>query len=311
MPRICSRCLKTLPLEAFARDPDKADGLRYACRECDARRRSTYRRHMTPGPRGARVEPSRVGAELSGGRQKEGKETALPAHEAEPLEGGRSLVLAIPDLHLPFHSRAALSQLLDLCAEIQPDVVVQLGDFYDLFAFSKYPRSANLMTPNDELDQGRAYGEWLWQEIRRLAPSATCYVLAGNHDARAHKRALEHFQAAERFVDDGVRELMTFPGVTLVPVTRERLEVDGIVYQHGHLRMGNHAQANRQHTVTGHLHRGGVVHVQDGRAWELNCGWLGSVDFEVFSYVGQRRAHGTTLGCGVVDSLGPRFIPLG
>lgn len=316
MPRVCSRCRKEKSLEDFYAQPDTPSGLRYYCRQCEAERqrhtRAAYKARNTGRPPLREPGPAPGAGAESAARPVREREV-LPAHAPRPLPSSRRLVLAVPDAHFPFHSHAWLSWLLDLAAEVQPDAIVQLGDLFDMFAFapSKYARSSNLHTPNEELDLARQHAAWMWAELRRLCPKAECYQLMGNHDTRARKRALEHFAAAERFVEDGVRELLTFDGVTLIPDTRERLELDGVAYLHGYLRAGAHAKAARMPCVVGHLHRGYVLHVEDGVPWEMCAGWGGDVSGSAFGYVAQRRAHGTTLGAGVVDGYGPRFVPMG
>jgi predicted MPP superfamily phosphohydrolase len=235
--------------------------------------------------------------------------TTEPAHFYRQM---RTKVIAIGDFHAPFHHRAALSWVLATIEEEQPEVVVQMGDLYDLYGFSKYPRSHNIMTPNAEMDEARAHAEFLWSEVRRLSRGVSCYQLMGNHDDRAMKRIIERSPEHERFVYDGVKEFYSFEGVTTVDDSSEELEIDGVLYHHGHRsQIGQHAAWNRQCTVNGHLHRGGVVYSQEkaGTIWELNAGWLGDREAPVFSYHSQKKRHGTTLGLGLVDSNGPRFMP--
>jgi hypothetical protein len=230
--------------------------------------------------------------------------------EVFPKASRRRLVIAIGDLHFPFHHRRCLRWILDLIEQRQPDAVVQMGDLFDMYAFSKYPRSLNVMTPKEELYQGRALAEEMWREIQRRAPKAECHQLHDdNHGARPVKRAAEFFASAEHIISNAVLELHKFPGVRTQADPRGDLELDGVVYQHGHLKLGAHARANQKHTVIGHLHRGAVTFDQDGRSWELCVGWAGAVEERVFSYIAKRRAHGSTLGVGVVDGYGPRFVP--
>jgi UDP-2,3-diacylglucosamine pyrophosphatase LpxH len=331
MPRVCARCQQPKPLEAFAKHKYSPLGIRYACRECDARdrREKTKQRNLMGAP-GMRTDGERGNSpgpkpRPDGARSnqawppnldqrqtiiKERPQEMLRPHSPGPIRTTRGLTIAVGDTHFPFHSKAWLSWALDFIAEAQPDNVIQMGDLFDMYAFSKYPRSLNVLTPNEEIDQGRRYAAWFWSEVQRLAPGARCYQLHDdNHGHRANNRAREHYASAERFVEDAVRELHTFEGVTTMANIRGDIVIDDVIYQHGNLKFGAHARKNRQNTVIGHLHRGMLQHDQDGRAWEMCVGWGGSVQHEVFSYAGKTRAHGTTLGLGVVDSYGARFVP--
>src|SRR5262245_40150163 len=46
---------------------------------------------------------------------------------------GKSTVLCVPDIHFPWHSERGLALTLDIVQAAQPDLVIQLGDLYDLF----------------------------------------------------------------------------------------------------------------------------------------------------------------------------------
>jgi predicted phosphodiesterase len=224
----------------------------------------------------------------------------------------RMRVVTLGDTHLPFHHKGIFNWVFDVVKALQPDAVVQIGDCYDMFSFSKYPRSLNVTTPRDELEDGRKAFEWMWNGVKAAAPQTSCYQLwSGNHDQRPLKRALESLPEAEDWIAKGLRDLYTMDGVTLVDDSAEELEIDGVLYQHGHLTHGRHAPWNQQSTVHGHTHRGGVAWWQQRERcyFELGVGWLGDVTQDAFKYHGFKRRHGTTLGLGVVDSTGPRFLP--
>lgn len=50
-------------------------------------------------------------------------------------------ILVIGDTHFPFHDLNALRKIEDAVEDIRAGTVIQLGDLYDFYAFSKYPRS--------------------------------------------------------------------------------------------------------------------------------------------------------------------------
>lgn len=225
------------------------------------------------------------------------------------LRTERRLVVAIPDIHFPFENKRTLRAVVDLVAEVQPDAVVQLGDLLDLYSSSRYPRSHNIMTPRDEKREGRARAVAFWDAIRQAAPGAECWQLLGNHDLRSFKRTLERLPELEDEVWSSLRTLMTFDGVRLWEDSRMPLQIDDVAYEHGALKHGQHLGENGMNTVCAHSHVGGTVH--RGGAWELNAGFLGDPDAQCFDYVRSRLvAQKTTQGVGVVDSYGPRFIPL-
>lgn len=220
----------------------------------------------------------------------------------------KKLVVAIGDTHFPYNNPVTIRGILDFIKQTKPDVVVQMGDLYDMYSASKYPRSYNITTPEHEMSWGRLDAEKMWAGVRKAAPKAKCFQLMGNHDDRPLKRTLESTPELEHVVARYVSDLLAFPGVETVG-GREPLVIDGVNYEHGALKAGQHAIANNMPTVVGHSHVGGVIF--NGRLWELNAGWCGDIYAKCFSYVRTRLvASRTTQGFGVVDAMGPRFIAL-
>lgn len=222
-------------------------------------------------------------------------------------------ILAIPDMHLPFHSRRALLELYEVIKRRKPSYLVQLGDFYDLYSWSKFPRSHNLCTPLQEIKNARKSGEVFWRMVRQLAPKAQCVMLRGNHDSRAVKRALEKAPELEEWTSKGIDALLTFDGVETLGDSRDVIVIEDIAFHHGYLlQPGAHARVFGKNTVVGHTHRGGVatLNIGDKTIWELNAGYLGNRFTLPMSYSQQRRFCNWSLGYGFIDADGPSFCPL-
>jgi predicted phosphodiesterase len=220
-------------------------------------------------------------------------------------------VLCIPDLHFPWHHADCLNFLYDIIKVKKPDVVIQLGDLYDLFAFSRFARSHNLCTPQEELDEGRAGAVAMWKHIRKIAPTADLYQIKGNHDARIQKKVLDIIPELESLVFPSVQEMFVFDGVKTIHDTREELEIDGVVYTHGHYtKIGDHSKYLLKPVVHGHRHRGEVwfQQMENYLLWELDAGYCADSSVVPMRYTPTKTNH-WTLGGGWVDSLGPRFIP--
>ena len=223
-------------------------------------------------------------------------------------------VIAVGDLHKPFSDKKAERKLLKHIAECEGKLtVVQVGDAFDMFSFSRFARSHNILTPQQEMEQGRAEMEQFWELVKQAAPKATCYQLAGNHDVRPLRKILEVAPAFESFVKGYLRELLTFNGVTTIHDPREELLLDNVAYIHGYKsKLGDHAKFNQRSVVCGHSHRGGTAFIplDDQVIWELNCGYLGDRFHPAMGYTFQKKATTWTLGYGVVDYKGPRFVTL-
>ncbi len=223
-------------------------------------------------------------------------------------------VLAVGDLHKPWHSRRTLLAIYEAIRRIKPDIVIQMGDLYDLFSWTRFPRSVNIYTPAQELTLARKDAELFWSSVKHAAPRKCRYIqLLGNHDDRAVKLALSKAPELEHFVSEGVRSLMRFPNVETVDDSKEVYMIDGIGYHHGYLlRPGDHARAHLCRMVTAHTHYGYVMplKLETGIIWELGVGFAANRFAKPLSYAAQRRFSRCTLGYGVIDRYGPRFYPL-
>lgn len=222
-----------------------------------------------------------------------------------------SPTLLIGDTHFPFVSKSWLEWLYRQVEKLKPARVIQLGDLYDMYAASKFPRSLNVYTPDDEEDAGRAGAEEMWKTVKRLVPAAECFQLLGNHDLRPVRRTMETAPIVERAVKKHLEGLMTFDGVTTIQDARQELIIDGVMHIHGYrTQLGAHRDYAVMNSACGHSHKGGTVfrRFRGQTFWELNAGFGGDAESKALGYTPQ-KIHDCTLGLGFYDEFGPRFIP--
>ncbi len=222
----------------------------------------------------------------------------------------KSKILVAGDVHFCWEHRPTIEAFHEFNRKIQPDYIVQVGDLYDMYAHSKFPRSQNLYTPKDEERLSREGAEKFFNQIRKDNPKAKIYNMYGNHDIRPVKRTLESMPQMEHFVEKYMKDLMTFEGVSLVEDHRDILTIEGVGFHHGYLgKLGDHMNANITNMVVGHTHRGGVAYrrIKGGTLWELNAGFMGDPESKVMSYT-PSKIQNYTLGFGYIDEYGPRFI---
>lgn len=221
-------------------------------------------------------------------------------------------VLVLGDTHFPFHCKTSLTLVFEAIKREKPDCIVQVGDLYDFYSASSFPRSHNILTPKQEAEEGREAAEEMWAYIRKISPKSKCYQLWGNHDVRPKKRVLEAVPHLEHFFGSSLKELFQFKGVRTLLSDKDELLIDGVVYEHGCTKFGNHVKENNASTVTGHLHRG-AVHYENTRRgevlFELNAGYLANPHHECMQY-GRKKWNKWTRGYGLIDENGPRFICL-
>lgn len=218
-------------------------------------------------------------------------------------------VVILGDYHAPFHCRRATAEAVAIIRKVKPKIVIQIGDARDLYSFSRFPKSLNVMTPAQEMKAGTKALEELWKSVHAAAGKGVeCFMLRGNHDQRLAKQMMSALPEVEGMLPD----LWKFDGVTTMPAERDELIIDGVVYMHGYRRFGDHVRYNLMSTVCGHSHTGGVVYMphKNKTLFELNCGYLGNPKTAALSYTAQSRISKWTRGCGVIDEYGPRFISL-
>lgn len=227
--------------------------------------------------------------------------------EIEPYQR----TLFVPDIHFPFAHQKTLEKIYRFAEKEKPEVVVQVGDLYDSYSHSKFPRSHNIFTPREETELARKQAETFWSEIAKAAPDSKKYQLCGNHDARMLKRILEVYPGAEDWIVKMLEELMSFQGVKTILDAREELMLPGeVACIHGfRSQTGQHRDYLMHNVVAGHLHIGNVSFRQmRGRVlWELNCGLAGDPESKGLSYTPTKITN-WTLGWGWLDQYGPRFV---
>lgn len=221
-------------------------------------------------------------------------------------------------MHAPFVDRSVFNWILKLVSGISKRnasfSIVQLGDLYDLYSFSKFAQRHRL-TARDELRHGREQAEEIFRLLNRAAPNARVYLIRGNHDARLVARIAENFGSAlDDILERGVRALWEFPGVETIHDTKTVLELQGIKFTHGHLsKIGAHSEAmDLSNVVCGHSHTGGVVfrrHNSGRISWELNAGYVANPFDPELNYRPLTKYFKWTHGIGFIDAHGPRFIP--
>lgn len=215
-------------------------------------------------------------------------------------------VLAIPDLHIPFHHRDALDFLVALAKKQKPDVVVCLGDELDQHAISDHDHDPDGMSPGDELRAALAAIKPFYQAFPDVK------VCVSNHGARPYRRA---FQCG--IPRAYLRDYHDFMGAPPGWRWEDRHDVDGVAYQHGEGVSGplgalKIAVANGCPTVIGHLHGDAGVQFWANSSqllWGLNAGWLGDRKAYAAAYAKHSLKRGI-LGCGIVNRGVPTFIPM-
>jgi len=225
-------------------------------------------------------------------------------------KGNNRTIFIISDLHAPFTDEIAIEKMLQSIADLQPGYIVQIGDTYDNYSFSRFARSSNLSTPYEEFIRAKMMIEKLWSTIKRLAPKAKLYQLTGNHDMRCQSRLLGKAPELEVFLD--LQKPFEIPGVIRLASARDFIEIKNIVFCHGYFSpSGAHSRHFAKSVVFGHTHRGRVEWMGE-EIFELNVGHLCNTKLLPFSYTASVITKWKS-GWGVIffknNKPEPHFIP--
>ena len=90
-------------------------------------------------------------------------------------------ILCVGDTHFPWVNHNALAKVVAWARAERPTHIVQIGDLYDYYLFSKYTTNVNALTPQQELRRGRRMAEVMWDALKAASPTAKRYQMQGNH----------------------------------------------------------------------------------------------------------------------------------
>lgn len=222
-------------------------------------------------------------------------------------------VIALPDVHIPYHDQRSWNIALEVVDYLKPKHVIQLGDLADNRPFSRHkPKYGERRDPEHDMAVVR-------DEVAKLEAVSrgklTC--LAGNHDYWYYNYVAEQAPALSK----SILTLGQAYGLKREPVPyHEILKIGKVGYVHdlghaGKTALRQTLEAAGHCIVFGHTHRAGVEYTGDahGRRWfSMSCGWLG--DASKINYMPQAKTREWQTGFGDIyyDSgiAYARFIPI-
>lgn len=146
--------------------------------------------------------------------------------------------LVIPDCHAhPDNNNERADWLGELIVDLKPDVVVNLGDMWDLPSFSGYDKGKARFhgrAYRKDLDAGLEFDERLWLPTKRAKKKRPFRVfLEGNHEERM-KRALDQQPELEGTI--GFKDFELDKNYDVVVEyeggTPGNINIDGVTYAH-------------------------------------------------------------------------------
>src|SRR6056297_3474234 len=98
--------------------------------------------------------------------------------------------LAVGCLHFPICDTRFFEHVIKRIKEVQPDYVINLGDFIDMDSLSSFPGKKRDL--KEEFDAAKS----ALQAINEAAPSAQKVYISGNHEERLWRSDNDHLTRA-------------------------------------------------------------------------------------------------------------------
>jgi hypothetical protein len=229
----------------------------------------------------------------------------------------RTVVLA--DVHVPYHSRLAWGCALGIVRDAKPDRVVINGDFIEMEALSRHPKSRPDLT---RLAEELYAGNVALDELQQAAGSAEVVYVEGNHEGRAPRYAAEFGQLdgllsvpVGLYLEpraDYHRETNQLRGIRWVPLKMQPFTVGAVGFLHGVFESMYHAAMTAQHLgpkcgvrhlVTAHMH-GWQSFASPSGFTAYACPWLGDETAHVFRAYVKGRPRPWHLGVLAIEEAG-------
>ena len=190
-------------------------------------------------------------------------------------------IVALGDVHAPYHDGRAIELACGLLVAVKPDVVIHLADgidFYQLSSFDKEPD--RVLELQDDLDQAYAVNKTLLS----AAPAAEwLYLDNGNHERRLWRYLTRHPEIAGLEVLN-LANLLRLSDLRWELVPEYEVLAKRLVLTHGesyskHAGWGAKKELEKryyqQSVVMGHTHKIGSITARGPRlmvaGWEVGC----------------------------------------
>lgn len=217
-----------------------------------------------------------------------------------------SVILAIPDLHIPFEHRDAYKFLSKVKKKYKPKTVVCLGDMEDWHGISFHDKDPDGYSAGHEYELLKARVEPYMELFPKL------YMCTSNHGSLPFRKAFSFGLPSQL--------IKSYRDILEAPTTwqwADQWEFDNVIYEHGDPFSGKDgalkaAEQNMQSTVIGHIHAfAGIQFSANSKhlIFGFNCGCLIDKDAYAFAYA-KKIKRKPILGCGIIIDGIPKFIPM-
>lgn len=217
-----------------------------------------------------------------------------------------STILAIPDLHCPYHHPDAFDFLDKVAEKYKPTKIVCLGDEIDGHSFSFHDNDPELFSPAKELEKAI----WHLKDLYLLFPKVT--MIESNHGSLIYRKGKHH--GIPRHVFKSYNEILEAPkGYNWVFDYTCKSGGKPIYFHHGQSKnVLRNSKNQSMNYVQGHHH--GTFDIQywansQQLFWGVTSGCLIDRKSLAFAY-GKNNLPKPILGCTIIEDGYPYLIPM-
>jgi predicted phosphodiesterase len=222
-------------------------------------------------------------------------------------------ILIVPDTHAPYQDRRAWDLMMSAASDLEPDVIVHMGDLLDCYCISQYSRDPARESMLDvEVEEGKE----LLRQLDYLQPNRKVLV-AGNHEDRLRRYLQDRAPELSNLVSIPKLLELDETGWEYIPY-RESVQIGKVYFTHDAGYTGQYATYRALETFShsvavGHSHSMQYLVTGDATGkYRVGAqfGWLGDVNkVDYMHKVRAQRLWSLGFGTGYWDkSTGTVFL---
>lgn len=191
------------------------------------------------------------------------------------LSRGRK-ILAISDIHVPYHDKRALAEAMSIGRKAGCNTLIILGDLCDFHKASKYRHDATALEIEQEIEIAK-------EVLYSCADGFTHkYFVPGNHEDRLRHYILDNAPSLQGIGQLELDKLLQLHEMGYHYVPGGFIHCGDMTFLHGHeVRISGMDAARKlfgkmkKSAICGHLHRPDSYYTRDGAGNLLQCHVLG------------------------------------
>ena len=194
-------------------------------------------------------------------------------------------IIAINDLHIPFHDNKTLEPVYKFIKEYQPDKLIMCGDMIDFYSISRFDKD-----PSRKLNLEKEL-KVVSKELKRLRSKTDgeIYYIKGNHEERLNKYVIRNARELYWMDSLSVDSMLGLKDLDITYINERSNTYRGTTYSHmnrsnsyGGYSAKNIGQRLFGDLIHGHSHKVGKVRmgeftfIDNGCLCELKADYLES-----------------------------------